>query len=124
MKKGLLYRRISIASTLKNIQPNEIDDNLIRSWVQRSIVQDSVNFPGMALELDYSVLGAFLKAFRRCNGISQAEVCNKIGVTPSYLAHIERGSKTNHINLMRFFVKTIRMIIADKYGIEDGNIKR
>ena len=49
--------------------------------------------------IDYKIVGERIKKARKMKGLSQEELCKKIGFSVAFLSRIERGS--SHINLTR-----------------------
>ena len=43
--------------------------------------------------MDYKDLGSRVRAARRKNGLTQEKLAEKVGISPSFLGHIERGTR-------------------------------
>lgn len=46
-------------------------------------------------------LGSAIKKLRQSGGISQKDLAREIGVTPSYLSHVEAGRREPSIQMLR-----------------------
>ena len=47
----------------------------------------------MTKELDYGAIGGRIRALRRARGMTQEQLAEAAGISPSCLGHIERGTR-------------------------------
>ena len=50
--------------------------------------------------VDFNDLGARVRELRRANHLTQAELSEMCGVTPSFLGHIERGTRVASVETL------------------------
>lgn len=57
--------------------------------------------------------GANIKKFRELNNMSQQQLANEIGVTQSYIAQIERGTRAIPLPLAKQIASVLNVSITD-----------
>lgn len=43
--------------------------------------------------MDYQAMGARIRQLRKQNGLTQAQLAQKVGISTSFMGHIERGTR-------------------------------
>lgn len=81
--------------------------------------------------MDYQDLGRRVRTIRRQMGFTQEELAEKLGISPSFLGHIERGSRTASLETLvglcnELCISPVYLLQAslrnngDSYRIPDG----
>ena len=76
--------------------------------------------------MERGLLGNTIRQARIDNGLSQEELAEKIGVTPTHIKHIESGHRQPSINVLYMLVKELNISLDNLFfkGIENEKINK
>lgn len=58
--------------------------------------------------IDYKDLGQRIRTLRRQHGLTQEELAEKAGISPSFMGHIERGSRIASLDTLVILCNTLK----------------
>lgn len=68
--------------------------------------------------MDYGAMGARVRQWRKKRGMTQEQLAERAGVSPSYLGHIERGTRIASINTIVELCTALDVTPNDLLGIK------
>ncbi|MCL1964898.1 MAG: helix-turn-helix domain-containing protein [Firmicutes bacterium] len=61
--------------------------------------------------MDYEAMGRRIRAFRKEQGMTQAELAESVGISTSFMGHIERGSRVSSLETMLKLSETLNVTL-------------
>jgi transcriptional regulator with XRE-family HTH domain len=66
--------------------------------------------------MDYREIGERLRQIRVAQGLTQSYIANKVGITPSFYGHIERGSRKPSLETMVAITNALNISLNQLLG--------
>lgn len=73
--------------------------------------------------MDYQAMGTRIRQLRKQNGMTQAELAKKVGISTSFMGHIERGTRIASLETLVSLSQTLDVSLDSLVtGIHSGFI--
>ncbi len=63
----------------------------------------------------YCKIGASIAEERRKRGLSQAELADKVGLTPNYMGFLEQGHRVASVDVLAAIAKVLKVNLQDLF---------
>ena len=68
--------------------------------------------------MDYTALGNRVRSLRRSAGLTQAELAEQVGISASFLGHIERGTRVLSVDTLTALCDALYVTADELLGME------
>ena len=72
--------------------------------------------------MDYTAIGQRVRSQRRAEGLTQSELAERVGISASFLGHIERGTRVLSLETLMALCMALSVTPNDLLGMEHASI--
>jgi len=72
--------------------------------------------------MDYTAIGQRVRNLRRTEGLTQSELADRVGISASFLGHIERGTRVLSLETLMALCAALSVTPNDLLGMEHTSL--